>query len=147
MKTSPVGLALIKSYESLSLVPYHDSAGYPTTGWGHLLSREKWADLSQWTPITEHTAGIVLQDDLADAEHAVNTYVKVELRQPQFDALVSFTFNLGAGDFRSSTLLRRINRGKHLQVPTQLYRWIKAGGKPSLGLARRRAAEVVLYLS
>ena len=81
----------------------------------------------------------------AKAAKAVDERVKVPLAQHQFDALVSFVFNLGAGAFAESTLLRELNAGRYDAVPLQLDRWVKAGGKTLEGLVRRRKAEGVLF--
>jgi lysozyme len=76
---------------------------------------------------------------------AVNARVSVPLFQGQFDAVVSWTYNLGEGALKSSTMLKKINAGQHEQVPAQMKRWIRAGGKVVKGLERRREAEAALY--
>ena len=148
MNISPAGLALIKSYESLSLEPYHDAAGFPTQGWGRKLSSEKWAALLRWPPIDRATADAWLLEDVQEAEAAVGRRVRIQLTQPRFDALASFFYNLGdTRAVRHSGLLRRVNAGKHALVPKELTRWVKSGGVPLVGLARRRVEEAALYLS
>jgi len=142
--TSDAGIKLIKRFESLRVDPYYDIAGYPTIGYGHLLSRKKWAGLSQWGPITKEEALMRLKRDVARSERAVVRFIEVPLSQGQFDALVSFTFNLGTGALRTSTLRRVLNRGEYHEVPKQLRRWVFAGGRKLRGLVRRREAEVVL---
>ena len=145
---SPAGLALIKSYESLSLEAYWDPAGFPTQGWGRKLSNKKWAALSRWPPIDRATAPAWLLEDVQEAEAAVGRRVRVDLTQSMFDALASFFFNLGdTWSVRQSGLLRKVNAGKHALVPKELTRWVKSGGLPLVGLARRRVAEAALYLS
>ena len=144
MKTSDAGIELIKRFESLRLAPYHDAAGYPTAGWGHLLSRKKWADLSQWPTLTEEQADDLLHRDVPRYERAVRRLVCVPLSRGQFDALVSFTFNLGAGALQASTLRRVLNRGEYHEAIRQLLRWVHAGGRRLRGLVRRREAEVIL---
>lgn len=144
MRTSKAGYGLIKRFEGLRLDPYLDAAGYPTVGWGHLLSKEKGADLSQWSSIDKKEAIFLLQKDAEHHEAAVNRLIRVPLSQGQFDALVSFTFNLGAGALQASTLRRVINRGDYQDAPDQLRRWVFAGGRNLKGLARRRDAEVAL---
>lgn len=144
MRTSPEGIALIKRFESLRLAPYHDAVGYPTTGYGHLLSKEKWADLSRWNPITEEEANDLLANDVGVYERAVERLVSVPLSTGQFDALVSFTFNLGAGALQASTLRRKLNRGEYHEAPRELMRWVFAGGRKLRGLVRRREAETIL---
>ena len=144
MKTSDAGIDLIKRFEGLRLAPYHDIAGYPTVGYGHLLSREKWADLSQWATLTEEQADALLRQDVVHFERAVARLVQVRLSPGQLDALVSFAFNLGAGALQASTLRRVLNRGKYHEAPRQLLRWVFAGGRRLRGLVRRRKAEAIL---
>ena len=79
------------------------------------------------------------------AERAVLRLIKVPLTDGQFDALVSFTFNLGSGALQRSTLRRKVNREEHEEVPAEFLRWVWAGGRKLRGLVRRRAAESVLY--
>ena len=144
LKLSERGIALIKRFETLRLEPYHDDAGYPTIGYGHLLSRVKRAALSQWEQITMDKALALLKRDVARSERAVARLIEVPLSQGQFDALVSFTFNLGTGALRTSTLRRVLNRGEYHEVPKQLRRWVFAGGRKLRGLVRRREAEIAL---
>lgn len=144
MKTSPEGIALIQRFEELRLEPYHDAVGYPTIGYGHLLSHEKWADLSQWPTITEEEADALLEQDLAQRERAVVRLVHAPLSSGQFSAIVSFTFNLGAGALQASTLRRKLNRGEYHEAPRELMRWVFAGGRKLRGLVRRREAESIL---
>ncbi len=144
MKTSDQGIALIKEFESLRLAPYHDPIGLPTVGVGHLLSREKWADLSQWPTITRGEADDLLRDDIRHHEMAVSRSITAPLSQGQFDALASFTFNLGAGALRASTLRRVLNLRDYPEVPAQLRRWVFAGGRRLRGLERRREAEILI---
>ena len=87
----------------------------------------------------------LLSQDVTPAENAVNNGVKVPLNQNQFDALVSFTFNVGVGAFTSSTLLKVLNQGQYDQVPTQLLRWTRAAGQVVQGLVNRRQNEIDLW--
>jgi lysozyme len=89
----------------------------------------------------------ILKTDMADAESAVEKYIKVELNDNQFAALCSFTFNLGAGSLKASTLKRLLNRGDYNSVPGQLKRWVFAGKTKLKGLVRRRRDEGVLFQS
>jgi lysozyme len=134
------GLSLIKQYEGLKLKAYLCPAGVPTIGYGHT----KTAYLGQ--VINEAQADSLLRSDLKWAESAVNRYVKVLITQNQFDALVSFVFNVGERAFRGSTLLKRLNSMKFDEVPAQLMRWNKAGGRVLSGLARRRQSEAELFM-
>ena len=144
MKTSDRGIELIKRFEGFEAAPYHDAVGYPTVGYGHLLSREKWADLSQWPTLTEEQANELLRQDVSKFERAVSRYIRVPLTKGQFDALISFAFNLGAGALQASTLRRCLNRGAYHEAPKQLLRWVFAGGRRLRGLVRRRKAEAIL---
>ncbi len=139
MKTSPVGIDFIKGWEALRLVAYEDVAGVWTVGFGHT------GDVNPGDVIGEDDAEMLLINDLATAEEAVNDYVDVELEQHEFDALVSFTFNVGQGHFRSSTLLKLLNNGDRDGAALQFARWNKAGGVPSKGLTCRRHAEMQMF--
>lgn len=125
--------------------PYHDPVGYPTIGYGRLLSREKWADLAQWPPVTVAEAKAMLDIDLARAVRSVLRLCPVALTDNQLSALADFAFNCGAGNLEISTLRRVVNRGEHDAVPAQLMRWVMAGGVKLPGLVRRRQAEAALY--
>ena len=87
-----------------------------------------------------------MREDIKVAEKAVSEYTDVDLSQNEFDALVSFTFNLGGGAFRRSTLLRKLNEGDRAEAADQLLRWNRAGGKVLRGLTRRREAERTMFL-
>ncbi len=135
-------LALIKQFEGFSADIYICPAGYETIGYGHVVR----AGEAFFEGITEVWAEQLLREDVRVAEAAVQRYITVPLNENQFGALVSFTFNLGAGALQRSTLRRVINRGEHGDVPHQLSRWVYAGGRKLPGLIRRRAAEGTLYM-
>jgi len=137
------GLDLIKRFEGFSPTIYICPAGYPTIGYGHLV-RDHEQDRYQ-QGITEQEAEDLLRRDIQVAERAVLRLIDVPLTDGQFDALVSFTFNLGAGALQRSTLRRKVNREEHAEVPAQLMRWVWAGGRKLSGLVTRRAAESVRY--
>lgn len=139
MKTGVSGVLLIKSFEALKLNAYLCPARVWTIGYGHTKTAKA------GMRITHEWALDLLRQDLQDAENSVNQYVKVKLTQNQFDALVSFVFNVGIGAFRKSTLLRLLNKGQYDAVPAQLMRWNRAGGKVLSGLTRRRAEEAALW--
>ena len=139
MKTGKAGIALIQRFEGLELEAYQDSAGVWTIGWGHTK------DVRRGQVINEDKALELLRVDLAEAESAVSRLRA--LNQNQFDALVSFTFNLGSGWMGDSGLIRAIDEQKWAYVPREITRWVHAGGKPLLGLARRRVAEAELFVS
>ena len=139
------GLNLIKRFEGFEPDIYLDAAGLPTIGYGHLL-RDGEHKMFKYG-ITEPAAQALLAKDVWSAERAVLRLIKVPLTDGQFDALVSFTFNLGGGALQRSTLRRKVNRSEHYEVPEQLMRWVWAGGRKLRGLARRRSAEAGLYMS
>jgi GH24 family phage-related lysozyme (muramidase) len=103
---------IAKPFEGLRLDPYHDPVGYPTIGYGHLLSRKPWANLGQWKSISEDEAEHLLQQDMSRAQLAVSQLIDVELNENQEAALIDFTFNCGGGNLQASNLRRVINRGE-----------------------------------
>lgn len=133
------GLALIKEYEGLHLTPYRCPGRVWTIGYGHTRT------VRAGMVLTPGEAERLLQEDLRAAERAVSRLVSVPLGANQFASLVCFVFNVGAGNFENSTLLKLLNRGWYEQVPAQLSRWNKAQGETLGGLARRRAAEARLW--
>ena len=146
MKTEKSGLDLIKEFEGLELAIYICPAGYKTIGYGHKLLPFEIKEFK--TNITEKTAHYLLLDDVVKAERAVNRLITVPLNQNQFDALVSWTFNLGFGSLNTSTLRRLLNFGDYTSVPDQIRRWHFCNGNyktPNPGLVRRRDAEAVLF--
>lgn len=144
MKTSSQGLALIEQFEGFVTTPYRCPAGWWTIGYGHVI-RE--AEQERLVQVDRSTARELLQQDVRVVEQAIARLIHVPLTQPQFDALVSFTFNLGAGALQRSSFRRKINRGEHEEVPRELMRWVWGGGRKLPGLVRRRAAEGRLYSS
>ena len=139
MKTSPKGISLIKEFEGLSLDAYLCSAGVLTIGYGHTGGVQK------GDKITAKKAEELLQDDLKKFENGVLRLVRVPLNQNQFDALVSFAFNLGVGNLGKSTLLRKLNDRDFKGAAAEFVRWNKAGGRELAGLTRRRNAEAELF--
>lgn len=137
------GLDLIKRFEGFSRTVYFCPAGYPTIGYGHVVKDDE--DFS--AGIDEAQAEELLRQDAQIAERAVLRLINVPLTDGQFDALASFTYNLGGGALQRSTLRRKINREEHADVPEQFMRWIWAGGRKLKGLVRRRAAETQFYNS
>lgn len=129
------GIDLIKRFEGFSSTVYICPAGYPTIGYGHLVRSGE-----SFNEISETEAEELLCRDVESAERAVLRLVNVPLTDGQFDALVSFTFNLGSGAFQRSTLRRKVNRQAHAEVPAQLMRWVWAGGRKLNGLIRREKA-------
>ena len=143
MRTSDKGIALIKRHEGLRLNAYPDIAhgwSRATIGYGH-TSQAGPPTVKQGMAITEAEAERILRQDLIKFEGAVSALVSVPLTQSQFDALVSFTFNLGPGNLQSSTLLRKLNAGDYTGAAAEFPKWNKAGGKVLQGLVNRRADE------
>jgi lysozyme len=139
MKISQEGVNLIKHFEGCRLEAYKCPAGVWTIGYGHTKG------VKEGDAIEQEAAEAFLIEDLEAFEQAVARLVKVPITQQQFDALVSFTFNLGAGNLAASTLLRKLNNYQYIEVPEQMMRWVKAGGQVLDGLIRRRAAEAALF--
>ncbi len=139
------GLSLIKRFEGFSPTIYLDAAGLPTIGYGHLL-RPGEAEIFG-RGISHEAAIALLIKDVEVAERSVLRLITVPLTNGQFDALVSFTFNLGGGALQRSTLRRKVNREEHDDVPAEFLRWVWAGGKKLRGLVRRREAELLVYQS
>lgn len=140
MRLSGEGLALVKHFEGFSATAYADVAGHMTIGYGHKLAAKE-----HITEVTQQQAEALLYEDVRWAEQAVRQCIAVPLSQGQFDSLVSFTFNLGAGALQRSTLRQKINRCEHEAVPVELRRWVWAGGRRHTGLLRRRVAEGLMY--
>lgn len=141
MRTSQRGIDLIKSHEGLRTKAYMCPANVLTIGYGHTRS------VSPGQVIDVKEAEELLKEDLVRFENAVNKYVEVYLNQNQFDALVSFTFNVGISAFRNSTMLRLLNIGNSFQAASQLSRWVNGGGTRLPGLVKRREEERRLFLS
>ena len=148
MKISNNGINLIKQFEGLSLKPYRDVAGVPTIGWGSTYYKDNKKVTMNDKPITEDEANLLLEyianKDFGDK---INTLVKVELNQNQFDALVSFCYNLGIGNFKSSTLLKKINQDDFKGASEEFIKWNKVGKTELVGLTKRREKEKKLFLS
>lgn len=141
MNVSEDGLSLIELSEGFSATVYSDAAGFPTVGYGHKIRPGE--DFSGG--VTPAQAALILQADAAEAEAAVNELVKVPLNQNQFDALVDFTYNLGAQVLKESTLLRLLNGSNYAAVPSEIERWVYAAGEVRPGLVTRRKREAALW--
>jgi lysozyme len=139
MHISEEGKALIKKFEGCKLEAYLCSAGVPTIAYG----RTK--DVKMGDTCTQEQAEAWLEEELEEYGGYVNDAVKVQLDQNQFDALVAWTYNLGPTNLNSSTMLAVLNEKKYNEVPQQMKRWNKAGGKVLEGLERRRLAESMLF--
>jgi len=142
-RISQQGLELIKHFEGFSAKQYICAGGKPTIGYGHVILPNE-----NFPPrITKEQAEELLAKDIVRFEIDVMACVKVPLTQGQFDALVSFAFNLGGAALRGSTLLKRLNAKDYDGAATEFSRWVFASGKRLAGLARRREAERELFLS
>jgi lysozyme len=154
MKISEEGIEFIKEFEGFETLPYPDAAGFMTVGYGHLIKKGE-----KFSSVTPDEAEILLGHDLINFEKIVNTNVKVDLNQNQFDALVSFVFNVGEGkegvkdgfvtlrSGKPSTMLRKLNAGDYEGAANEFPKWNRAGGVVLKGLIRRREAEKELFLS
>ena len=145
MQTSDKGIALIKQFEGCKLTAYQDSVGVWTIGYGWTKPVDG-KPIRAGMTINQETAERLLKTGLVSYESDVSRLVKVGLTQGQFDALVSFTYNLGARSLSTSTLLRKLNAGDYAGAADEFLRWNKAGGKVLNGLTRRREAERDLFL-
>lgn len=141
MKISDEGLSLIKHFEGCELKAYRCAANVLTIGYGSTKG------VTEDMEITQEGAEELLQEEMHEYEGYINDMVKVPLEQHQFDAMVSWVFNLGSGNLSSSTLLKKLNNSEYDEVPEQIKRWNKAGGKVLEGLVRRREAEALLFSS
>jgi len=141
MKTSQTGLDLIKRFEGLKTRAYRCPAGVLTIGYGHTHN------VKEGDTCTPEQAEAWLKEDCLVAELTIGANVKTHLNQNQFDALVSFTFNLGSGNFVGSTLLKKLNAGDYAGAAAEFDRWVNAGDRKLPGLVKRRAAEKALFLS
>ncbi|GLB44568.1 putative glycoside hydrolase family 24 [Lyophyllum shimeji] len=140
---------LIKSFEGFVPRPAPDPIGLPTVGFGHRCKTKGCAEVPFKFPLTQSTASQLLQSDVKPFVACINGAVsrKVVLNDNQLGALTSWSFNVGCGAAKSSTLVKRLNAGQNPNTVAaqELPRWNKAGGKVLAGLTRRRAAEVKLF--
>ena len=141
MNISAAGIKLIESFEGVRLTAYQDVKGIWTIGVGHTGK-----DVHPGLVITQEQADNLLQMDLRMTEAAVSHLVTVVLSQCQFDALVSLTFNIGAGNLASSTLLRDVNQGNVTDADKQFVCWDHAGNVEVEGLRERRLAESAMFM-
>ncbi|PXW42154.1 lysozyme [Klebsiella oxytoca] len=149
MQTSPEGIALIKGFEGCRLTAYPDpgTGGAPWTigyGWTYPVDGKP---IKPGMKIDQATADRLLKTGLVSYENDVQKLVKVKLTQNQFDALVSFAYNVGSRALSTSTLLKKLNAGDNKGAADEFLRWNKAGGKEMPGLTKRRKAEREVFLS
>lgn len=140
MEISQNGIDLIKKYEGCKLYAYRDSVGILTIGYGHT------SNVKAGMAITQKQAEQFLKQDLEPVVKKLNG-MNINFKQQQFDALCSFIFNLGIGKFESSTLRKKIvGRSPDKEIAAEFVRWVNAGGKPLLGLKKRRVAEANMFV-
>jgi len=145
-KTGAAGIQLIKDFEGFRSAPYKCPAGVPTIGYGATFypggKKVSIADKA----ITEAEAVDLLKHMLVSFENYVDSYCRDDINQNQFDSLVSFAYNLGPGNLKASTLLKKVNANPADEsIKLEFMKWVKAGGKTLKGLVRRREAEAQLY--
>lgn len=151
LNVSDKGVEFIKSFEGFEPELYNDAAGHATIGYGHLLHKGNITDADKKkypNGISKEDATTLLKSDIEDvAESAIDSQVTVELTQSEFDATAAFIFNVGGGNFKSSTLKKKINSGKatSAEITKEFNKWNKAGGKVLNGLTKRRKAEAKIY--
>jgi lysozyme len=141
MILGPKGITLIQSFEECKLAEYPDQRGIPTIGWGHTLG------VVEYQTCTQTDADAWFLQDTQRACDGVNRTVSIGLTQNQFDALVSFTFNVGVGSEAHSTMLTLLNGGNTQGAADQFLVWNHVKGVPNAGLTRRRIAERALFLA
>ena len=143
MKTSDKGIDQIKSFEGFRAMPYQDVVGKWTVGYGHLMVSGD--GCVQGSLITMGQATELLRKDLQSAENCINQQ-DIDLTQNEFDALVSFVYNLGCGAFQHSTLLKLLKTGRKNEAAGEFPAWCMAGGKRNEGILNRRFAEQDCFL-
>lgn len=144
---SLAGLSTLRRREAFRSCPYKDANGYWTIGWGHLIKAGEGALMDKC--ITEEAASRLLASDLATTESAIHALVNIDLKQSQFDALVSFAFNIGTANFRKSDLLKKLNSGDFAGLAALWPKtWVgKAASPAHNGLKARRAEEVAMFFN
>ena len=144
LSLSQDGIDLIHAFEGCSLTIYRCPAGIDTIGWGHRVWPEEIAEFRNG--ITQEQADALFLKDAAKKENSVRDLIHYPLSQSQFDALVSFTFNLGRKNLEQSTLRRMVNEGRMHEASKEFGRWIYINKVPSNGLRRRRQAESLMFM-
>jgi len=145
-KTGTAGIEMIKFFEGFRSAPYKCPAGIPTIGYGATFYPDGKKVTMSDKSITEQEGTVLLQSMLVSFEKYVDSYCRDDINQNQFDALVSFAYNLGPANLKSSTLLKKVNANPEDEtIHLEFMKWVKAGGKTLKGLVRRREAESQLY--
>jgi lysozyme len=141
VKCNEEGYELLRECEGLRLKAYQDTGGVWSIGFGHTGR-----DVLPNSVIDEHTAEVLLTQDVANAERSVKRLVRVPLNENQFSALVSFVFNLGESQLRLSKTISVLNRGQYMEFADRMLLWNKDDGKEVAGLTTRRKKERALFL-
>ena len=145
MKISQAGIDLVKRFEGCKLKPYLCPANKFTVGYGHVLGNGVTLAEADNRIFTKEEVDVLLRTDLARFERGVLRYCTVHLSQSQFDALVSFAYNLGLGTLQRSAMRQKILRQDGEAASKELLKYDKVGGRPLKGLTRRRQAEYRLF--
>ena len=147
MQMSQEGIdALLKKYEGCKLKAYRCPANVCTIGYGHTSAAGN-PVVTDGMTITQKQCDDILRSDLVKYETAVHNMVQQPLSQHQFDVLVDFAYNAGIGNLKSSTLIKKVNAAKFDEVPAELMKWTKGGGKVLPGLVKRRQAESAWWMA
>jgi lysozyme len=147
-KLSQKGVDLIKQFEGLSLTPYVCAGGINTIGYGNTYYTNGKKVTLKDPKITQKQAEELLKHSLSTYEKAVDSFCRDDISQPQFDALVSFAYNVGTGNLQKSTLIKKVNANpKDVTIADEFLKWNKSAGRVLVGLTRRRQAEANLYFS
>ena len=145
-KTSKKGIDLIKKYEGFKSKPYRCPAGVPTIGYGATYYPNGKKVTMKDDAITEAYASMLLEAMLVSYEKAVDSFCRDDINQNNFDALVSFSYNVGVNALKNSGLLRKVNANpKDKSIEKEFMKWVNAGGKKLEGLVKRRKEESKLY--
>jgi len=148
LKTGKAGIEMIKSFEGFRGTPYKCPAGIPTIGYGATFYPNGKKVTMNDAAITEEQATELLAHMLVSFEKYVDSYCIDSITQNEFDALVSFAYNLGPANLKASTLLKKVNANPNDEsIRLEFMKWVKAGGKTLKGLVRRREAEANLYFT
>jgi lysozyme len=148
MKTGKAGIEMIKAFEGFRGTPYKCPAGIPTIGYGATFYPNGKKVTMSDAAITEEQATELLANMLVSFEKYVDSYCIDSITQNEFDSLVSFAYNLGPANLKSSTLLKKVNANPNDEsIRLEFMKWVKAGGKTLKGLVRRREAEANLYFT
>jgi lysozyme len=148
LKTGKAGIEMIKSFEGFRGTPYKCPAGIPTIGYGATFYPNGKKVTMSDAAITEEQATELLAHMLVSFEKYVDSYCIDSITQNEFDALVSFAYNLGPANLKASTLLKKVNANPNDEsIRLEFMKWVKAGGKTLKGLVRRREAEANLYFT